>query len=217
LVEGESVPFLAGLRYADSGLRKRAVWERTWELQRDEDSIEAEVQGDASIPGSLKTEAGKKRKAEEIGDIPLPPKYDSKDFRKPIYWALRGKLDVPKERFVSFPHCEREVDPTPVIAWAGWNYLQLAQAIAAYYERVKNQEGWTPQRRMPLLAGILELLPWLKQWHNEIHPEFQERMGDFFEQFVQDEARAMEMTVDQIRAWAPPAQSGQGRRRRNSQ
>ena len=37
LVEGESVPFLPILRYKASGLRKREVWERTWELQREED------------------------------------------------------------------------------------------------------------------------------------------------------------------------------------
>jgi len=217
LADTESIPFLAVLRYSDAGLRKREVWERTWNLQRLEDRIEAECLADASISEALRMGVAKKRAAEEVGEIPLPPKYESKDYRKSGYWGLRGKLDLPKERFISFPHCERSVDSTPVIAWAGWDHLQLAQAIAAYYERVKNQEGWTQQRRMPLLAGILELLPWLKQWHNEIHPEFHERMGDFFEQFVQDEARAMEMTVDQIRAWTPPAQNGQGRRRRNSQ
>lgn len=214
LVEAESVPFLAVLRYTDPGLHKRAVWERTWDWQRQEDRIDAEVQADASIPESLRAEAARKRKAEEIGDIPPPPKYESKDFRKSIYWTLRSALDVPRERFVSFPHCERDVDPTPVIAWAGLDHLQLARAIAAYYERVKNQEGWTRERRLPLLAGILELLPWLKQWHNDIHPEFQERMGDFFEQFVQDEARAMEVTAEQIRTWTPPAPTARGRRRR---
>lgn len=216
LVETESVPFLSVLRHTDSGLRKRAVWERTWQLQRAEDQIDDEVQADSSIPETLKAEVSKRRKAEVIGEIPAPPKYESKDFRKSSYWALRGKLDVPKERFVSFQHCERDVDPTPVIAWAGWDHLQLAQAIAAYYERVKNREGWTSERRLPLLTGIVELLPWLKQWHNDIHPEFQEHMGDFFEQFVDDEARAMEMTVEQVRSWTPPVQAGRGRRRRNS-
>jgi hypothetical protein len=164
----------------------------------------------------LKTDIAKQRKADTIGTIPSPARYEAKDFKKSTYWALRGRLDVPNERFVSFSYCERDIDPTPVIAWAGWDHLQLAQAIAAYYERVKNHEGWTPERRMPLLAGILELLPWLKQWHNDIHPEFQERMGDFFEQFVQDEARTMEVTVDEIRAWSPPAQTARGRRKRNS-
>jgi hypothetical protein len=217
LVELESVPLLPVLRYKDSGIRKRVVWERNWDLQRREDAIDAEVQADADVPDPLKAEVAKKRKTDEIGDIPPPPKYESKDFQNQSYWALRGKLDVPKERFVSFPCCERDVDPTPVIAWAGWDHLQQARAIAAYYERVKNYEGWTPERRVPLLAVILELLPWLKQWHNEIHPKFQERMGDFFQQFVEDEARAMEMTVDDIRGWAPPAQArSRGRRRRNS-
>jgi len=31
---------------------------------------------------------------------------ESADFLKGDYWRLRGKLDVPKERWVSFPHCE---------------------------------------------------------------------------------------------------------------
>jgi hypothetical protein len=34
LVTGESVPFLPVLRYKPSGLVKRRVWERTWDLQR---------------------------------------------------------------------------------------------------------------------------------------------------------------------------------------
>jgi hypothetical protein len=33
--------------------------------------------------------------------IPLSSKYDQKGFCKPEYWRLRGKLDVPKERFIS--------------------------------------------------------------------------------------------------------------------
>jgi len=216
LVEAESVPFLAVLRYTDSGVRKRVVWERTWELQRQEDGIDAEVRADDKIPGPLKAEAAKKRKAVYLGGFPVPPKYDSKDFKK-SYWSLRGKLDVPKEPFISFPFCERGVDQTPVIGWAGWGHLQRAQAIAAYYERVKNHEGWTPERRVPLLTGILELLPWLKQWHNDIHPTYHERMGDFFQQFVEDEARAMEMTLDDIRGWTPPVQSSvRGRKKRNT-
>jgi hypothetical protein len=217
LIEPESVPILPMLCYKDSGRRKRMVWERTWDMQRREDAIDTEVEVDNEIPISLKAEVAKKRKAEEIGEIPAPPKYDSKDFQKQSYWSRRGKLDVPKERFISFPFCERDVDQTPVNGWAGWDHLQQAQAIAAYYERVKNQEGWTSERRVPLLAGILELIPWLKQWHNAIHPEYKERMGTFFQQFVEDEARVMEMTVDQIRGWTPPVQSNsRGRKKRNT-
>ena len=41
LVMSEAVPFLPVLRYRESGLRKRALWERTWALQREEDAIDA--------------------------------------------------------------------------------------------------------------------------------------------------------------------------------
>ncbi len=54
-------------------------------------------------------------------DIPVSPKYTSADFLSSggaRYWALRGKLDVPKERWIGFPHCEGP-DGTLVIAWAG--------------------------------------------------------------------------------------------------
>ncbi|MDQ1322178.1 MAG: hypothetical protein QG655_3423, partial [Actinomycetota bacterium] len=47
LLADEAVPFLAAYRYKPSGLDKRADWERTWELQRREDSGE---KLDAPIP-----------------------------------------------------------------------------------------------------------------------------------------------------------------------
>lgn len=49
LVDRESVPFLAVLRYAETGLRKRADWEATWEKQRAEDRIDAEAAGDRDL------------------------------------------------------------------------------------------------------------------------------------------------------------------------
>jgi hypothetical protein len=179
LVESEAVPFLPVLRYKPTGLRNRAVWERTWELQRREDA------GDA------------------VGEIPVPPKYTSADFRKGSYWRLRGKLDVPKERFIIYPHAERDADPTPVIAWAGWDHLQQAQALAGYYVQMKEREGWSPQRLTPLLAGLLELIPRLKQWHNAIDPTYGVGLGDYFADFVEEEARALGVTLDQINGWTP--------------
>ena len=41
LVADESIPHLPVLRYKDSGLRKRAEWEQTWDFQRQEDAIDA--------------------------------------------------------------------------------------------------------------------------------------------------------------------------------
>ena len=74
LVTPEAVPHLPILRYTEAGLRKRAEWESVWDLQRRED-------------------------AGEKVEIPVPPKYVTKDMLG-HYWRLRGGLDVPKERFI---------------------------------------------------------------------------------------------------------------------
>lgn len=49
-----------------------------------------------------------------------------------------------------------------------------------------------------MLVGIADLLPWLKQWHNEIDPEFQMRMGDFYQEFVDGEARRHSVTIEDL-------------------
>ena len=38
----------------------------------------------------------------------MPPKYTSADFARAEYWSHRGKLDVPKERFILYPDAGRE-------------------------------------------------------------------------------------------------------------
>ena len=210
LVQDQSVPLLLVLRYKPSGLRKREAWERTWDLQRREDAIDARAKRSASDPEHLTPEQAAVLKAKEIGTIPVPPRYASADFRKGRWWRLRGKLDVAKERFVGLPFCEREADPSLVIGWAGWNTLEQSRAVAAYFHQMREQEGWTAERLTPLLAALLELLPWVRQYHNAPDPEFDTGMGDYFEGFIDEEARALSLTHEAIRTWAPPA----GRNRR---
>jgi hypothetical protein len=66
------------------------------------------------------------------------------------------------------------------------------------------------------LAGILELVPWLKQWYNDPDPNFGNmRMGDYFDGFVEQEARALGLTVADVRAWQSPKNNG-GRRKRTT-
>ncbi|MGL4419375.1 MAG: BREX-2 system adenine-specific DNA-methyltransferase PglX [Gemmataceae bacterium] len=189
LVEGESVPFLPVLRYKTTGLRKRVVWERTWDLQRQED-------------------AGK-----SVGDIPVPPKYTTADFLKTDYWRLRGKLDVPKERWISYPHCSTENDPSLAVGWAGWNHLQQATALIAYYD-ARKRDGWTPQRLTPLLAGLDQLLPWIHQWHPEIEPGYTDTAGQGFQSMLEGDAHELGLTLDVIRQWTPPAKTTRGRGRK---
>ncbi len=194
LVTMEGVPYLPVLRYTESGLRKRAQWERTWELQRLEDHAAALAVG-APLVGAHAPPVG--------AQIPVPPKYTSADFRKQEWWRLRGKLDVPKERFVLYPGAERAADPTPVLAWAGWDHAQQARALGAYYMRLKGEEGSASPKLAPLLAGMLDLLPWVRQWHGGIDAEFGEDLGAYYAGFIDGEARALGLTVEQVRAWAP--------------
>lgn len=201
LVEDESVPFLPFDRYKDSGLRKRVIWERTWNLQRQEDQIEADVRKEkaASVPNETQLKSAiLERQRKEVGDIPAPPRFVGPDFKKPTSWRLRGKLDVPKERWIIYPGAERTTDTSLVIAWAGWNHKQQAQALAGYYQDRKDQDGWSKERLAPLIAGLKDLLPWLKQWHNDIDPQFQLRLGDFYEEFVRDQIHELGMNEAQI-------------------
>ncbi len=190
LVTAEAVPLLPVLRYTESGLRKRAEWERTWALQRREDA------------------------GEPVGNIPVPPKYQSADFQKTDFWRLRGGLDVPKERFVSLPHCTRDADGSLPVLWAGWNPLQQATAIASYALDLKDHEGWDTPRLTPLLAGIAELVPWIQQWHNDPDPEHGTRMGDYLDGFVDEECRSLGLTREALANWRPPASAARRGRKR---
>ena len=77
---------------------------------------------------------------------------------------------------------------------------------------MKESEGWESARLQPLLAGLLELVPWLEKWHNEVDPVYGERMGTYYKGFVSEEARTHGFTLDDLRAWRP-AQSTTRRRR----
>ncbi|QVL48757.1 MAG: BREX-2 system adenine-specific DNA-methyltransferase PglX [Thiocapsa sp.] len=213
LVEGDQVPQMAAARYKPKAMPKHRAWRETWEKQRAEDAIDARTTLDPADPQFLTAEQAKALKTEQIGDIPLPPKYASTDFRKPSYWGLRGKLDVPKERFFSLPGCERSGDATPVIGWAGLDHLQRAGAIATWYLERKEQDGWDAERLTPMLVALDELIPWLKQWHNAFDPEFGERLGDYYEGFLLEELRRLELSRDELSAWEPAA-TARGRRSR---
>ena len=205
LVEAEGVPFLPVLRYKPEGLRKREVWERTWELQRQEDAIDARTALPEGHPNHLTPAQAKAEKLRQVGPIPVPPKYAAKDFLDANFMRLRGKLDVPKERFILYPHAERADDPSPVFTWAGFDHLQQARALATWLIDRKQQDGWQGDKLTPLYAGLQQLVPWLRQWHNDVDPESNQRLGDYFASFLEQELRAQVLTMEDLTRWTPPA------------
>jgi hypothetical protein len=190
LAIAEAVPFLPVIRYTETGLRKRAEWEEVWKLQREED-------------------AGVKV------DIPVPRKYASKDFQKGDYWRLRGGLDVPKERFILYQGFQRESDESPVLGWAGWSHIEQARALAAYYQRMRTEEGWEPERLRPILAGLLDLRDWLKQWHDETDPETGLPLGTYFSEFAEAQCQELGFSPQYVLAWQPPSGTTGGRKKKS--
>lgn len=183
ILDAEHVPYLAALRYKDTGLRKRAQWERTWELQRQED------------------ETGKRL------DIPVPPKYASADFLKNSYWSNRGKLDVPKERFISYPGASPDGDGSLLLGWAGWDHREQAHALMTLIDDRASRDGWERERLTPLIAGLAEVLPWVKQWHGEIEPQFGQSWADAYANFLEDQQIRHQLTNDDLISWRPPKAS----------
>ncbi len=184
-----------------------------------DEAVEVVAHGDAELgvdfivpllePGEKLDEAG--QEGDEAGVVAAADTF--LDINK-IGTDRPGELDVPKERWVSFPHCEGE-DGSLMIAWAGYDHLQLARAISAYWVEVQERLGGRDDPRLvPLLACLIELLPWLKQWHNEIDPEFGVPMGDYFDGFIQEESRNLGLTLNEVREWRPPERArGHGRKR----
>jgi hypothetical protein len=135
--------------------------------------------------------------------IPVPPKYGPGDFKKTSYWQARGKLDVPKERFICFPNAGRVGDASLVMGWAGWDHLEQARALARLIMDRASAEGWDADRLTPLLAGLVELEPWLQQWHDDPDPLFGGSPAVFMTGFIDDQLASLGKTRDDCKAWRP--------------
>ncbi|GAA4227841.1 BREX-2 system adenine-specific DNA-methyltransferase PglX [Actinomadura meridiana] len=188
IIADEHVPYLAVMRYKPSGLRKHEAWENVWNMQREED------------------DTGKRL------DIPVPPKYVTGDFQTFSYWSQRGRLDVPKERFISYPGASPDADDTLLLGWAGWDHKDQAQALANLVNDRAEVGAWDAEKLTPLLAGLHEVLPWVKQWHGEEDPEWGGVPAEEFEGFLREQLGRYELAEQDLKSWRPPAK-GRGRKK----
>ena len=120
ILAAESVPNHPRHIYTESGLTKRTAWEGIWELQRREDAGEKGV------------------------EFPFPTEYSQGSRGKPTdfladeYWKLRGKFDVPKERFIAFTEVPGRNGAEIVYGWAGWTPVQRLKALLAIDEELED-------------------------------------------------------------------------------
>jgi hypothetical protein len=189
IIADEHVPYLSRLRYSGTGLLKRLVWEKTWDLQREED-----------------------RTGQRL-DIDVPPKYKKEDFLRTSYWNQRGKLDVPKERFISYPGANPGSDDSLLLGWAGWDHREQALALITLIEERSSTDGWDAEKLKPLLAGLLEVMPWVRQWHNEVDDTFDTSPAYEYDTYLTSQRERLGLTEDDLRGWIPPAPARPRRRR----
>jgi hypothetical protein len=179
LTHEQHVPYLAALRYTGNGLLKRSQWKQTWDQQRRED------------------ETG------QLQQAPVPPRYTSADYLRPAYWRQRGKLDVPNERFISYPSTPQDDDLT--IGWAGWNSPERAFVLINLIDSDKRSGGIASDAVTPLLAGLGELLPWLRQWHKEPESPFGEASpADEVKAYLENKQAEHGLQDGDLTAWRPP-------------
>ena len=188
LTQEEHVPYLAALRYTGSGLSKRSLWEQTWDWQRHED------------------ETGQFQQA------PVPPRYTSTDYLKTAYWHQRGKLDVSNERFISYPGTPPDDDLT--IGWAGWNASERAFVLISLIDSHERSVSVADDTVTPLLAGLGELLPWLRQWHREPEPSFGEASpADEVNAYLENKQAERGLQDSDLTTWRPsPPKRGRPRK-----
>lgn len=118
LMVPESVPASEELLYTEAGLRKLEAWGHPWKL-----SDEAAIK------------------------LPKPPEFKQEDFRNAAAWKLRGKLNVPRERFIHYREMVEIGGRTPEpgdegwFGWAGWDPRQRADALCWLLERFIGERG----------------------------------------------------------------------------
>jgi hypothetical protein len=140
IVAIESVPQHRFHVYTEAGLAKRSAWEEVWTLQRREDG------------------------GEKVASVPVPPEFSqgsrgkSTDYLRTEYWRLRGKLDVPTERFIAFTEVPGRSGVETLYGWAGWTAQQRVKAILAIDEEL--EDAAVPLAdRIGLLDSAWRLLP----------------------------------------------------------
>jgi hypothetical protein len=178
ILTDEHVPYVSALRYKESGLRKRAQWEQVWQLQRSED-----------------------RTGEAMG-IPVPPKFSAADFRHTSYWSLRGSLDIPRERFVSYPGAVAGVDSL-LIGWSGWSDTDRLLVLLDLVGVLQQQPQPGVDQVAPLLAAIQELIPWVRQWGALKEPGPNLVQAETYQRDLDDLRTDFGLSTHDLTSWRP--------------
>ena len=203
LVESESVPYLPVQRYKESGLRKRHDWEHVWDLQRREDKIDAEEKVDE--PGITDVErlrrqaAANKRKKDRTRRHPRPAEIRAAPTSpRPATGDCAANSTCPRNAGSATPApSARETIPSSSHGPDGITFSKPKRSPNTTSTPRTTKAG-SPTRLKPLLAGLADLIPWLKQWHNIPDPNLGMGLGDYFAGFLDEQCRTLSLTVEEV-------------------
>ncbi|MCL2823275.1 MAG: BREX-2 system adenine-specific DNA-methyltransferase PglX, partial [Polyangiaceae bacterium] len=132
ILDGNSLPNHRFHVFKPSGLEKLDAWERTWAEQIREDL------------------------GEKIAPM-VPPAFDVTDFHRRDFYRHRGKLNIPRERFIVFTEDSMHRRSLPLYGWAGWTAVQRINVILAI-EKERAGAGVLIGDRIGLLDSAWRLL-----------------------------------------------------------
>jgi hypothetical protein len=208
LLRANAVPDNPNRLYSAEGLRKLEEWKRVSFIQDQEDAWEAAV-ADAKANCSespVKRIVDPDDPSKELDSIPLPPKFEKSDFVKAEYFSLRGKLDVPRERFIIFS----DLSP-PRFGWNGWRDRERALAQVEAFTLAENDPHdplpvptTDDPRRCGVTIGLWESLPDVKRWGSA--DEYEELLS-----LAQEACRRTRCPCPVLDAWRAKVLSGEAR------
>ena len=111
---------------------------------------------------------------------------------------------MPKERFISYPMASPDSDDSLLLGWAGWNHREQAHAMITLTEERSTTDRWDAEKLTPLLAGLLEVMPWVRQWHNEVDQTFDASPAYEYDTYLTSQREKYGLTEYDLRAWTPP-------------
>ena len=65
---------------------------------------------------------------------------------------------------------------------------------------------------MPVVAGIAEVLPWVRQWHSGVDPTFGIDLAEYLGNQLAEKSAAVGVPVTDLNTWRPAAPA-RGRKR----
>lgn len=118
----------------------------------------------------------------------VPRKYGNDDFLKPESFRLRGKFDVPSERFIAFTQIHSRGAGETLYGWAGWTPLERVRALLAIDEQCEDQASTSPTASRSStrlgassLTALATTLPWDRaygrSWPRSLVPKARRRLS----------------------------------------